>query len=209
MFVSLNDLLGMGQVAARKEAESDTKRSLSKQAISVNDRSKALAVSSLPSLEAEARAVLALLDTYQAWDGSSWPLVGYDSSQTARANLQAAISNIRVRTGVKEGAIHGQQQDVNVLVETAKNTPTAVGDRAKELQDQAFSVVECFKDPIACLWDKTTKSQKLALGIGAGALTLGAVVYTTTIFGGVISAAGNVAEKMTRNAPKRRRRRAR
>lgn len=205
MFVSLNDLLGLGQVAARKVAENDTKRSLSKQAISINDRSDSLPVAALPGLEGEARGVLALLDTYQAWDGSSWPLVGWDSSQTVRANLQAAISNIRVKTGAKEGAIHGQQKDVNLLTETAKNYPGAVGERAKELGNAADDTLKCVKDPITCWWEKTSKTQKLAVGIGAGVLTLGAVVYTTTIFSGAITAVGNVAEKLTKNAPKRRR----
>lgn len=205
MFVSLNDLLGLGQVAARKAAENDTKRSLSKQAISINDRSDSLPVAALPGLEGEARGVLALLDTYQAWDGSSWPLVGWDSSQTVRANLQAAISNIRVKTGAKEGAIHGQQKDVNLLTETAKNYPGAVGERADELGNAAGDALKCVKDPITCWWEKTSKTQKLAVGLGAGMLTLGAVVYTTTIFSGAITAVGNVAEKLTKNAPKRRR----
>ena len=111
----------------------------------------------------------------------------------------------RVKTGAKEGAIHGQQKDVNLLTETAKNYPGAVGERAKELGNAADDTLKCVKDPITCWWEKTSKTQKLAVGIGAGVLTLGAVVYTTTIFSGAITAVGNVAEKLTKNAPKRRR----
>lgn len=202
MFVSLSDL-GLGQV--RKEAESDVKRSLTKQAISVNGRSTALPVTSLPALESEARGVLALLDGYQAWDGSSWPLVGWDSSQTVRANLQAAISNIRVRSGTKEGAIHGQQTDVNVLTETAKNTPGAVKQQAGDMVDAAKAAADCAKDPVRCWWNKTSATQKIGIGIGAGVVGVGAALYATTIFGGAIAAAGNVAEKLTRNGKRRRR----
>lgn len=205
MFVSLNDLLGLGQVAARRDPSGLEARAISQQAISINDRSRSLPVAALPGLEGEARAALALLDTYQPFEKFSWLLFSYDSSQTVRANLQAAISNIRVKTGAKEGAIHGQQKDVNLLTETAKNYPGAVGERAKELGNAAGDALKCVKDPITCWWEKTSKTQKLAVGLGAGVLTLGAVVYTTTIFSGAITAVGNVAEKLTKNAPKRRR----
>lgn len=109
-----------GQV--KVEAPKEVKIRLSQQAKTLVSHSQTATGTALIALESAARAILAELDQYQSFEDSSYFEFGsWDSSQTIRANLQATISNIRVKTGIKEGAIHGQQKDVSVAEEFTSN----------------------------------------------------------------------------------------
>lgn len=211
-YITLSDIGQTSQAASAREADNDTKRAFTKNAIAINAQSQAAPVQALPTIGAQAAGLLSALSAFQPWTepsaaeiaarsvgngGLYWLWYGkWDSSQTVRANLQAAINNVRVKTGAKEGVIHGQQRDVNVWVETARETPAAVEQRARELALQGQDAVKCVSNPLACYWEKTTPGQKVAIAAGAAVLV---GVPTLLYFGGFISAIGNVAERLTRN----------
>ena len=214
-YITLADL---GQESApRRSADNDVKRAFTKNAIAINAQSQAVLPQVLPAIGATAAGVMAALNAFQPWSepsaaeiaarsignaGLYWVWYGkWDSSQTIRANLQAALNNVRVRSGQREGAVLGQQRDVNVWAETARETPAAVEQRARELAAKGASAVECVANPLVCFWDETTPGQKIAIGVGAAAL-IG--IPTLFYFGGFISAAGNVLARVTKNSEKRR-----
>lgn len=218
-FITLADL---GQETARREANNDTKRALTKAAISVNEMSRSLPVQALPAVEAQARAHTSVLDSYQPWSEPTaaelalypavyWLWYGkWDSSQTVRANLQAAVSNIRVKTGAKEGAIHGRQTDVSLLAETLRETPGAVKDEAKEktcatlASFGALTKEQCLRlmnDPNTSAAGLVWESIPTWAKVTGGAVIAGGVLF---YFGGFISAAGNIAERLTRNHDRKR-----
>lgn len=207
-YITLADLGQTAPTHDRRPADNDTKRAFTKNAIAINAQSQAVPVQALPAIEAQARGVMAALNTFQAWSEPStaelalrpalyWLWYGkWDSSQTVRANLQAALNNVLVRGGQRGGTVIGQQRDVNVWAETARETPAAVEERAREMAAQGRDAVECVSNPLMCYWEKTTPGQKIAIAGGA-ALLIG--VPALFYFGGFISAAGNIAERLTRN----------
>lgn len=209
-FVTLADL---GQETARREADNDTKRAFTKNAITINSLSQSLPPVALQAIAAQANGVMSALAAFQPWSEPTtaelalypavyWLWYGkWDSSQTVRANLQAAVNNVRVRGGERDGAVLGQQRDVNLAVEMARETPAAIEQRARELAAKGETVVECASNPLSCYWEKTTPGQKVAIALGAAVL-IGAP--TLFYFGGFISAAGNLAARATAKNSKKR-----
>lgn len=116
---------GLGQL--KTPASKADKISLSEQGKQLVATSQSASGDTLTSLETTVRATLSRLDALQSFEDSSYFETGsWDSSQTIRANLQAAINNIRVRAGTRQGTVHTQQRDVSVATETVKNIPTEV-----------------------------------------------------------------------------------
>jgi len=164
-------LLGLGGAA---EADRDTKVKLTAWAKSLNARSQTVAPAMASPLEAEIRAATSNLDMFQPWDDSdalsvaarvlSWGMVDtsrYDSSQTVRANLQRALLNVRIRTGVREGRIPtAPERDVSVAAEFGKNVASS-----EFVSDVGRRGVEILEHP-AAVFDVTGKDSVVRRGYG-------------------------------------------
>lgn len=102
---------GLGYLGATIEASDEKKLELTKAAASILKQTEALPARGAPPsqiafLETAARGIQSELAKYQMWTASWWNY--YESSQVVRENTQAAIHNLRIKQGVKDGAIQGR-----------------------------------------------------------------------------------------------------
>lgn len=172
-------LAGFGQV--KVEATKEEKINLTKQAKGLVSASQVQTGPMLLALESSVRALLAKLDSLQAFEDSSFFEIGsWDSSQTIRANLQAAINNIRVRSGVREGTVHSQQRDVSVAAETVSNV--ASRQFVKDVETQARKMTGEAGKSLQKGWSLLTwlEEHKTWLLILVTLLIIGYVVRTGT-----------------------------
>lgn len=171
--------LGLGALAGTREATTNEKIDLTREAYSLINSSKSLPENQLEALDYRVGRALTKLDQLSAFEGSG-PIAydRWDNSQTIRTNLQQARQNIRIRQGKRgEGArTQGAVRDTSVAESFAKNINVfgaSGADFRRDVQVQASKiasktgqVVDNTTDMLSSNWTKIGAIVVGAVGIG-------------------------------------------